>query len=245
MRSKKPFYILCALNFFLLCLIFTNTGNAFNFDEQVITIFSSKDSHIFNGAQDTNYGDWEDMHCGNYIPEASFALRKNWAYIYFDISSSLKGWEKVSLLLTVWNIAKSSSLEMGIVNDYWNESTITWLNRPSNITWGIECLNLETDGKIILDITDLIFPFSSSFSIILYNNQTTDNINILINTKEYPIQDNHPQLVFEYPNNSIRPTPRFSIVSITIVCTFIIGLAYFIVIFLERQTSREEITNRK
>lgn len=237
MKRKKTLLILIVLNLLVFCLVFTNTGRASKYYKQII--FSSKDSHVFNEFPDNNYGDSEYMQCGNYITEHSFALRKNIAFIYFNISSIESGWEMVSLSLTVHNIPKPLDLDMGFVNEYWSEETITWINGPSNITWAVKSLNFTADGTCLFDITDLIFPSTLELNIILYDHDIEDDVKVLINSKEYLNQNYHPHLVFHYPSYSIRPNLSYYFRLIILIVSCFIGFTYIIMKILKRKKAKK------
>jgi len=142
------------------------------------------------------------MYCGNWVAVDPPVLRKNMVYIYFSLSSVDPSWESVLLSLTVNGIPKAFDLDMGIVNEYWNENLITWNNRPLNVTWEVKSLNFTTDGTYLFNITDLISNLDSEFSIILYDQHTEDEVNVLIGSRENPTQNNSPQLIFSY----LRPS---------------------------------------
>jgi len=233
MKSINTLLFLIGLNLLIFCLFLTNTRSATNNDRQVI--FSSKDSYIFNEFPDDNYGDSEYMHCGNYIPDDSFALRKKYAFIYFNMSSIESSWEMVSLSLTVHNIPNPLDLDIGFVNEYWSEETITWINGPSNITWAVKSLNFTTDGKSLFDITDLISPSTLELNFILYNEDIDDEGKVLINTKEYQDQQTRPQLVFLFPSHFVEPNLSFHFRLIIIIFSCFIGLTYVIVKILKRK----------
>ncbi len=241
MKRKKTILLLITLNLFIFCLIFTNTGNASNSYKQII--FSSKDSHVFNELPENNYGDSEYMHYGNYIPEHSFALRKNMAFIYFNISFIESGWEMVSLSLTVNNIPKPLDLDMGFVNEYWSEETITWINGPSNITWAVKSLNLTVDGTCLFDITDLIFTSTLELNLILYDQDIEDEARVLINTKEYLNQNYHPHLVFHYPSYSIKSNVSYYFRLTLLIFSCFIGFIYIMVKILKRKKTKRNSDN--
>lgn len=175
-------------------------GSAIYYETEVI--YPSRDAHIYNFYPDNNYGDWEDMYCGNFIGVESPILRKNMVYIHFNLNSIDPNWESVFLSLTLHGIPKPFDLDMGNVNEYWNENLITWNNRPLDVTVVGKSLNFTTDGTYIFNVTDLISYMDSEFSIMLYDQHTEDEVNVLISSRENPIQDNRPQLIFYYARQS-------------------------------------------
>jgi hypothetical protein len=226
MRRRKTFLLSFALLvFFQIFLVFTNFGLAQSRNRFII--YSSKDSFVFNNYPNTNYGTQPNMNCGNYIPEPSTILRRNIAFIYFDTSSVPTGWNKASLSLSVQNIPKPLNLDLGIVHDEWGEYMITWNNRPSNITWSVKSLNFTTSDQNSFDVSDLIFQSTLEFSIVIYDDQTVNDLNVLISTRESPNQNNKPKVEFYFQN--LITIPGYSYILITLTLSIFSGLVWYIV----------------
>jgi len=228
----KTLISLCIINL-AISLTFSNPDRMFNFDKKII--FSSKDSFVTSTFPYNNYGQWERMYCGNSISTAIPRLQIFMSYLSFEINSLTRGWEKVFLSLTINIVYKPFNIELGIVHEYWNESLITWLNRPLNITWTENSLYLETDGTFIFDITELISPSIGELNIILYDYQIEDKMNVLITTKEDSVRKLRPQLIFDYPENLTGLISNQTLLSFTLMCCAFIGFLYFFVKIQERK----------
>jgi hypothetical protein len=179
---------------------FTNFSSAVYYETEVF--YPSRDAHIYNYYPDNNYGDWEDMYCGNFVGVGFPTGRKNMVYLHFNLITIDPTWESVFLSLTLHGIPKPFDLDIGIVHEYWNENLITWNNRPLNVTFPGKSFDFTTDGTYELNLTDLISYTDSDFSIMLYDQHTEDEVNILISSRENPIQKYRPRLIFYYERQS-------------------------------------------
>jgi len=150
-------------------------------------------------------------------------------YIHFYLFSVSEGWDNVSLCFHVGDIPKPFDLDMGIVNEYWSEYTITWNNRPSNITWEVKSFDFTTDGIYDFDVTDLISSTDLEFSIILYDQHTEDEVNVLICAREYNLEYFRPQLLFYYEvpdtpfTGDVPAIPGFPLCSLGFILIFSIA----------------------
>jgi len=224
-KFKKFIFLILAFVLLQNWVYSIDSGVAIEYDTEII--YSLKDAHIYNYYPNNNYGDWEEMYCGNWVGTTSPLLRQNIVYIYFDLYLMPENWTDVGLSLRVRDIPKPFDLNMGIVNDYWNEYTITWNNRPNDIIWAVKSLDFTTDGIYLFDVGDLISSSDLEFSIILYDQHTEDEVNVLITAWEYYINEYCPQLIFTYPvepdeivQGTSPSVPSFSLLLIGIILVF-------------------------
>ncbi len=197
MRRKNILFFLFIINLLIACSVLATKGSANDYNTQVI--YSSKDSYVYNKYPDKNYGDLLDMECGNFEADCICdppLQRRNFVYIYFDLNAVTQGWEKVYLSLNIRNIPKPFELDLGIVNEQWDEHQITWNNQPSNIAWEVKSLDLTTNKTYLFDISELISSPTLEFNIILYDQHIEEKINVLINSKENVNHNFRPQLIF-------------------------------------------------
>ena len=149
------------------------------------------------------------------------------AYFHFYLNYITGNWTEVFLKIRVHEIPKAFDMDVGIVNEYWSESIITWNNRPSDITWAVDSLNFTIDGYYLFNFTKHVPKTATEFSFMFYDQHTEDAVNVLICTSDHVISEYRPQLIFYYPSSD-SPNTGNSVVGYPIVLVGLISLVSII-----------------
>ena len=126
--------------------------------ETVSTISASEDTYVYNSSANTNYGDQADL-----LVKNNGGGYKRISYIKFPLSSLSGTADLVEMSLVVTGIggegSGSRTVELGELNDdTWEESTVTWNNKPTTPTDGLiasfDAGSVNTE--YVIDVTDYI-----------------------------------------------------------------------------------------
>ena len=165
-----------------------------------------QDSNI---AIDDTYVSWfYKTFNGGSLPMAYCGFRTNInndmeeAYFRFDITNRPENWTKVEIKLYSEKYPYHGYFDLNVylVNESWNEMTMTWNNKPKKGIF-MQSLNFyyEDDHGLyfLINISDYIDDY-------INNNETT--ISIGINGSLYQMEDNYAKIYStEYTSNYLRP----------------------------------------
>ncbi|HDZ16843.1 hypothetical protein LCGC14_0707410 [marine sediment metagenome] len=167
---------------------------AINYTGTAQTVHAMKDAHVYSRDPDTNYGDWDQMYLGNWNDGSQ--TYQDEVYITFNISSQPSNWKKIDLFLYVSEFPVAVPLDFKVfqITQSWNESVITWNNKPAHDTLLTTIIISKTEFNRI-DVTSIIS--GDSFSISL-DADVSQWETIRIHSTEAPSISLSPKLIFTY-----------------------------------------------
>lgn len=113
----------------IMSIIITITGFLIfqiNFGKYTRIIKVDEDAYVYEFKPDTNYGKDENITVGNYHDG------KTEAYYHFDLSSLPDGWTKADAQVEFNYGSDIVNVGCNLTYESWDETTITWDNKPNN-----------------------------------------------------------------------------------------------------------------
>lgn len=192
--KRKPIF----LTLLILFVLIFNLSNFCLAQSNTERIFPIKDSYVSVADDEVNenYGALKKMYAGGYDP----LNHEYYAYIYFDLSEVDAGWNEVKLYLHPGSGSFGYPyyyVELGFfqINKEWEETKITYNNRPS---LGQELFIFKFDDldEVNQDVTSFVKNNIFSFAIGRVNLSQDGHISIM--SKELSSESRRPALIVSY-----------------------------------------------
>lgn len=209
---KKKIISITASFYFIILLIsiFANSVQASN-----TILYPNKDSYVNSYEPNKNFGDRINIECGTfYVPMTGTTFFCE-AYICFDLSEIDTGWKKVEICLKFNFLSDFMDFDLYEISENWEESSITWSNKPS-VGKDLLSFRVEYDSEIIIDITSHLS--NSEFSICILPFRYYYQV-VNFSSKEHILEDHRPQLRFYYYSANYTPFQIF--MNVVIACSTI------------------------
>lgn len=88
---------------------------------------ATKDAHVYDQSVNTNYGGSNVLNIGgDEVGTGRFE-----AYIYFDLRNKPTHIIQIEFVIQVLEVQGTTNFSIHVVDDSWDESTITWSNKPT------------------------------------------------------------------------------------------------------------------
>ncbi len=173
---------------------------AINYSSTTQTIHAMKDAHVYSRFPDNNYGDWDRMYLGNWNDGSQ--TYQDEVYIDFNFSSQPTNWIKVDLYLYIsdYPVAVPLDFKINQIMESWDESLITWNNKPTQAFLTTTTISKNEFNKI--DVTSIIS--GESFSICIYADASQWET-LRIHSTENPSISLRPKLIFTYEDEDDNP----------------------------------------
>ncbi len=152
-------------------------------------IESDADSYVRDGAPNANFGTNTYMRCKD-DPGGSYS---RWSYLRFAVPNVRGTVERVVLRLKVVGVSGSGGTHTAYrVNDSWDETTITWSNRPTLGTQLASAAYAAVNGWTEFDITDAFDSDDAQLSVAVVSDGSA-----LVNYASRESGPDSPQLVVQ------------------------------------------------
>ena len=175
-----------------------------------------KDAYVYESNPDTNYGN------NNFIRVGNLNSGRAEAYYCFDVSSLPNGWTE-AIIIVNFNFA-SSLVDVGVNLTYerWDETAITWNNKPDHKSYRGHILNDGFSFNIPLKPANLT---KNEVTISLYGKRGVTDGYIQGPSRE-GASDEHevPFIRVTYPQIDPIVLTAITVGSILIFCVVILGL---------------------
>lgn len=208
MRNKKIFVIFLVFIFGAIFLIQPVTANG---STMTISTIAEKDSYVDTYSPGANFGGVNYLYAGI---DYSYDLKES--YFYFNFSDKPSNYKKAEISLDIWGVSKTVYLNVCLIEESWDEYTITWMNKPE---YGehITTLLVPSSNIYKIDITNYI-EGRNNISICLYTGDYLMDDYIFINSREGYYSwapEDAPQLIWTYETEPPNQPPTATIDSIT------------------------------
>ncbi|MFX1281472.1 MAG: DNRLRE domain-containing protein [Promethearchaeota archaeon] len=234
--KKKIIPITISFYFIILLIsIFANSVQASN-----TFLYPNKDSYVNSYEPNKNFGERINMECGTfYVPMTGTTFFCE-AYICFDLSEIDLGWKKVEISLKFNFFSNLMDFDLYEVVENWEESSISWSNRPS-LGKDLLSFRVEYDSEIIIDISSHLSESELSICIVPFH-QYYQVVNF--SSREHLLDDYKPQLMFYYYSVNYNP---FQIFMGGIIACSTIGLIIWAMLYQKAKGEKifQEKTNQK
>ena len=197
MKNKKIFVIVSLI--FLFGIVFNTTvrsisvkGKTIEEDDYIATV-ADKDSYVSTSNPTSNYGGKDWLIFGEYIT--------GWdeAYLYFSFEDEPDDYESVEISIDMYSVSETFQVTVSLVTESWDETTITWINKP-NSTDIIETFTVS-EGKIYkIDISDYIEGEGISIRINASNYLQTGYVQAHSSEGYYSDED-APQIIWTFDDS--------------------------------------------
>jgi len=176
-----------------------------------IIIYPIKDSYVNSYEPEKNFGSQRNMECGTfYIPMTG--LQQTEAYLYFDLNEISTDRSKVELYLDFYFVSEPVEFEIVSVVQEWEESLITWFNKPFQGET-LLIFSVENDSEILIDISS--FVSGNVLSICIDSPYFQDEL-VNITSREYDWEDYRPRLIINTIPSQINLLPVIIAIPFTI-----------------------------
>jgi len=166
-----------------------------------IQIEPMDDAYVYQKYSDSNYGLKTYIWVGEY---------GGWEYGYlkFDLSNMPSNAEIVSARLCLYSYKQYGSPKIEahpIIDDSWDETVITWNNRPSYESDVLDTISIAGSGTYCWDVTSFVVSEFSGDKLVSIALIPTNNDDAAFNSKEYDTNDiaklPHLEIVYTLPKN--------------------------------------------
>lgn len=162
--------------------------------EAPISTIASKDSYVDTGNPISNYGGVSYLMAGFSILSD---IRE--AYFYFDFSDKPPSFTKAEISLDFWGVTQTMNFTVVLIEEVWNEFTMTWITGKPNKSQVIDYLLVTSSSIYTIDITSLIAG-RTNIAICVYieiDNYVADYAYIY-SREGYIFDEDAPQLIWTY-----------------------------------------------
>lgn len=201
--------------------------------EKTSSTIADMDTYVDTDNALSNYGGVNYLYSG-----FSYSGDFKESYFHFDISSKPENVTKAELSLDIFGVSQTMNLTVSIIEESWNELTMTWMNKPIH---DVIIGNIVATSSDIysIDITSLLASRSAiSFCV----NMTVDLIAVLdyvfITSREgYYLSSDAPQIIWTYLETEATPPP-FNPFILIVVVIVVLGLGITIFLVLKRNKTQ-------
>jgi len=190
--TKKTIILLLGFIFLFSILFHLPNGRAIERERYISTI-AEKDTYVDTAYAMSNYGGVSNLMTGFSI----FGDIKE-SYFYFNFSDKPSSYIRAEISLEFWGVSQTMNFTICLIEESWDEFSMTWLNKPSKGQI-IDNLLVTTSGIYKIDVTSLITG-RNNISICVYiefDNYVEDYA--YITSKEgFYFADDAPQLQWVY-----------------------------------------------
>lgn len=160
---------------------------------------ASMDAHVYDVQPDTNYGR------DNYLDIGGDAgIGRYEAYIYFDLRSKPNKIIQTEFVIQVFTVQGITDFLVHIVDDPWNEDTLTWNNKPN---YGPPVGNFTADHTGMYIFEAPAIAALTELSICIRTNQTGQVRRILVTAREISTGHSHfgPGILWTFDGTLVVP----------------------------------------
>jgi len=189
--------ILISLILFLSVLVHITPTRAIIKDQQISTI-AEKDTYVNSDNALSNFGG-QDYALGGFYFGGDIVE----AYFFFNFSDKPSTYTKAEISLDFWSVSQTMNISISLIEEEWDEYTMTWINKPSK---GAEITSLIITQSDIyaINVTNYIGG-RNNLSICVYikvENYVNDYFYITSREGFYSFApEDAPQLIWTYPDN--------------------------------------------
>ena len=192
MRSKeKIIFLILVISFGFLLLIPSISGIP---RETTASNIASKDTYIDTGNPTSNYGGVKYLMAG-------FSMLSNIreTYFYFDFSNKSPSFTKAEISLDFWGVSQIMNFTVCLIEEEWDELTMTWVTGRPSKGQVIEYLIVSSDDIYTIDITSLIAGRANISICVYIDSENYVNDYVYIYSREgYFYDEDAPQLIWTY-----------------------------------------------
>jgi len=157
--------------------------------DQTIETTAEKDTYAREYNPTTNYGGQSYFLVGRDVFSAAVE-----AYFYFNFSDKPVNWENAEIALDLYSISSTVNLSVYLIEDSWNELTLTWNNKPTKGEM-IDSFLAATEKIYTINVTSYIAG-RNNISICLWTPELFTYNQIQGSTREGYFDP--PQLIWTY-----------------------------------------------
>lgn len=118
--------------------------------EQEKSTTADKDTYVSEIFPDSNYGDEESVLVGCAAP--SYFVE---SYIHFSFAGKPANYIKAEISFSCWLVVSTFNVSVCIVEESWNEATMTWANKPDKAQ-NITTLTISSTKRCYINITNYV-----------------------------------------------------------------------------------------
>ncbi len=160
-----------------------------------ISTVASKDSYVRQYNPTSNYGGQDWFLLGRDAFSAAIE-----AYFYFNFSDKPSTWTKAEISLDIYSIPETTNITVYLIENSWEELTITWNNKPSKGEVIMSFL-AAAETEYIIDVSNYITG-KTNISICLWTPEVFTYNQLQGYTREGYYSwapESAPQLIWTYP----------------------------------------------
>ena len=196
MKDKK-IIILISLIFFSGVVASITPTQAIVKDQTISTI-AEKDTYVNTDNALSNFGG-QDYALGGFYFGSDIVE----AYFFFNFSDKPSIYTKAEISLDFWSVSQTMNISVCLIEEEWDEYTMTWINKPSK---GAEIISqiITSSSIYTINVTNYIAG-RTNLSICVYikaENYVNDYFYITSREGFYSwAPEDAPQLIWTYPTN--------------------------------------------
>jgi hypothetical protein len=161
--------------------------------EKSISSTADKDTYVDTANALSNYGGVNNLMTG-------FSLFGNIreAYFHFNFDDKPGDYIRAEISLEFWGVSQTMNFTVGLIEESWDEYSMTWLNKPSK-GQTIGNLIVVSSGIYTIDITSLISG-RTNISVVVYIeiDNFIDDYAYITSREGYYLIEDAPQLLWIY-----------------------------------------------
>jgi len=233
MKNKNIFFL------FIILLIVFSIFLPYGYTSTKKTVYASRDSYISSYDREANYGRQTTLYCGTW---GTYKIYEYETYMYFDLSLTEPGWNKVNLYLMFFSVPQLIKFDILRISSSWSEFTIKWDNKPKH---DIQLLTFKIDdnGLCCIDVSSYVSRTAFSICICTTYDQyawisSREVYYAWLSSREDSLDYNKPRLVVEYGTTHYNLGIGF--IGFIVVIT-IIAIAVYVLI---NQQKKEKVCNQ-
>jgi len=192
MKPKNKIVLLgLIISFGLLLTIPTIAGIQ---RETTISTVASKDTYVDTDNPTSNYGGVDYLMSGFSI----FSDIRE-AYFYFDFSDKPSSFTKAEISLDFWSVSQTMNFTVCLIEEDWDELTMTWISGKPSKGQIIEYLLVSSDTIYTIDVTSLIAGRTIiSICVYIELDNYVDDYAYIFSREGYFSDEDAPQLIWTY-----------------------------------------------
>ena len=200
--KTKALFLLCTI-FILTPLMFVPSIYAVD-REVTVSDIAEQDASTSSGLPDTPIGSIQDSLSAGYNIAGNYIE----AYFYFNFTNKPINYIKAELSLNLWGKSfpgPELNLTICLIEESWDEQTITWNNAPSKgQVLGYFIYNNDAGGLYKLDISSIVDGITNlSVCVYMEPDNFVDNCVDISSSEEYLMQEQAPQIIWTYIENAV------------------------------------------
>ena len=163
-----------------------------------VSTVASKDSYVKQYTPTSNYGGQDWFLLGRDIWNAAIE-----AYFYFDFSDKPSTWTKAEISLSIYSISETTNITVYLIENSWEELSITWNNKPSKGEV-ITSFLAAAETEYTIDVSNYVAG-NTNISICLWTPEVFSYNQLQGHTKEGYYSwspETAPQLIWTYPETT-------------------------------------------